>query len=129
MSSNAKIFFRNYGNFDLSSIMDPEMLKDSTLPFSSNTSADWSMTNDSTLQSCTIPAVPDDTSYKIKPALLSNRNKELFRDLQTEGKELGRVSYILPGLSQEYSDVRVGKKMLNVGNACAWVEIALKFNK
>ena len=128
MSSNAKIFARNYGNYEISSIMDPEMLKDGTLPFNSNM-ADFSITNNGKVFACTIPKVPEDTLLKIKPAELALQNKQLFQDLQIEGKDLGRFSVVNGVLSFEYSQVLVGKQMLNALNTSAWVEISLKFVK
>ena len=128
MSSNAQIFLRNYGNYELSKIMDPEMLRDGIMPFDSTT-ADFSITNDGRLEACSIPMVPEDTNLKIKPKFLALENRPLFEALKKAGTSLGRISVVNGVLSQEYSDVRVGKPMSNALNTCAWVEISLKFVK
>jgi hypothetical protein len=127
-TNNVQIFFKNFGNFEITKYFDPESLK--TLAVNPNGDvADFKITNNNELQTCIIPGVVEDTVLKVNASLIKRDNKRIYDALQIVGSELGEVLWSTGNETTTFSKCVVSVKMNLMGNPSEFADVSVKFHK
>ena len=80
-----KIVFKNFGNYDLTRVMDLSELEDLDIPVQ-NTEATFVVTGENDVNASVKPKVPDSVSHKILARKLKEENIKLYNELYNPSK-------------------------------------------
>lgn len=126
----AQIFFRNFGNFDLTQVMDKADLEGLDLP-TQNTEATFVMTGDSDVNASVKPKVPDSITFKILGRKIKELNSKFYNALQNpeKSRSLGACTWSSGADTEIFSKVLIEKGLDKKGSYEMHTTIVLKFIK
>ena len=127
-TNNVQIFFKNFGNFEITKYFDPEALK--TLAVNPNGDvADFKVTNSNEIQTCIVPGVVEDTTLKVNASLIKRDNTRLYEALQRAGTDLGEVLWSAGNETTTFAKCFLSVKMNLMGNPSEFTDVSVKFHK
>lgn len=126
----ANLFFKNYGNFDLTQTVDKADLEGLDLPIQ-NTEVTFVTTGDADVNASVKPKTPDSITFKILGRKLKQLNSKLYNDLLNPpaSRSLGSCTWSSGIDTQIFSKVLIEKGLDKKGSYEMHTTIALKFIK
>jgi hypothetical protein len=122
--------FKNFGNYDLSNVMDLTDVENLDIPFQ-NTEVTFVATGASDVNVSVKPKVPDSVTFKILGYKLKQENRKMYDALSTPTKDRSLGSCIMSNGTQTqiFSKVLVEKGLDFKGSYEMHTTISLKFIK
>jgi len=132
MSRNtiASIIFRNFGNFDLTTVMDKADLENLDIPLQ-NTEVTAVVTGDSDVNFSVKPKAPDSVTFKILGWKLKELNRSLYKELSepSASRSLGSAIILSGADTNIFTKVLIEKGLDQKGSYQMHTSVTLKFIK
>jgi len=126
----AQIYFRNFGNFDLTQAMDKTDLEGLDLPVQ-NTEATFVVTGDADVNASVKPKVPDSITFKVLARKIKELSPKFYNALLNpeKSRSLGSCTWSSGADTEIFSKVLIEKGLDKKGSYEMHTTIALKFIK